>query len=188
MFTPLCFPDISVVRTPSGSDLALHLKKHIMIPAKTQSEKTTDQNLLNYKIIPDFIRLLLSLAKTNTYVCDTQVNTSKLSIIQQPFTEHRAEAFMALKEPYFPLDYASEASYFWYIYWENTNNHCMHVSFLRSSSYLTDYFLSLQKHFIVEFWLKNPTFISCSFRSRFLTFAIFRAQKYFVCLLCEKTF
>ena len=68
MFTPLCFPDISVVRTPSGSDLALHLKKHIMIPAKTQSEKTTDQNLLNYKIIPDFIRLLLSLAKTNMYV------------------------------------------------------------------------------------------------------------------------
>ena len=52
----------------------------------------------------------------NKYVCDTQVNTSKLSIIQQPFTEHRAEAFMALKEPYFPLDYASEASYFWYIY------------------------------------------------------------------------
>ena len=172
MFTPLCFPDISVVRTPSGSDLALHLKKHIMIPAKTQSEKDDRSKLAELQNYSRFYKTTTFTCQ-NKYVCDTQVNTSKLSIIQQPFTEHRAEAFMALKEPYFPLDYASEASYFWYIYWENTNNHCMHVLFLRSSSYLTDYFLSLQKHFIVEFWLKNPTFISCSFRSRFLYFRYF---------------
>ena len=77
MFTPLCFPDISVVRTPSGSPT---------------SSKTT-------KIIPDFIRLLLSLAKPNIVKHSLQTITLLFNSL---FTELKfAASFSALMLLYF---------------------------------------------------------------------------------------